>query len=283
MKKVAILLAAMLLTACGSSSSATSHPTGLSTGGTPASSQAAAAISYADATDAEGIESGMYLHGKYVYDLNKADKKLTCYDFGMDYNKLKAKEGTKVFDVAINFVVYGEHGNAIHFVAETKDHYLYVSTAGKIAEDLVTVDDGQYSISSSFISTLPTFVEPRYGSYVSDKEFKQDKVDAEGKRIENSEGGYEKETFYLFLDLTATSAKIYVGENNQTHRDTPLHEIENYGLTYNPGGLAIKIPHKDGEFSCTLTVVAENTISFNNAYEKHGDYSAAGKFVLMEK
>ena len=283
MKKVAILLAAMLLTACGSSSSGTSHPTGLSTEGTPASSQVAPVASYADATDAEGIDSGMYLHGKYVYDLNKADKKITCYDFGMDYNKLKAKDGTKVFDVAINFVVYGQKGNAIHFVAETKDYYLYVSAAGKIAEDLVTIDGGKSSITTTFISTLPTFVEPRYGSYVSDTEFKQDKVDAEGKRIANSEGGFEKETFYLFLDLTATSAKIYVGEDNKTHRDTVLHGIDNYALTYNPGGLAIKIPHKDGEFNCTLTVIAENTIDFNNSYEKHGDYSAAGKFVLMEK
>lgn len=282
MKKITILLAAMLLTACGSSTSGTSHPTGLSTQ-TPTQSQAAPTISYADATDAEGIDSGMYLHGKYVYDVNKADKKLTCYDFGMDYNKLKAKEGTKVFDVAINFVVYGNKGNAIHFVVETKDYYLYVSKEGKIAEDLVTFDGGQSSITSMFISTLPTFVEPRYGSYVSDKEFKQDKVDAEGKRIENGEGGYEKETFYLFLDLTATSAKIYVGEDNKTHRDTALHSIDNYALTYNPGGLAIKIPHKDGEFNCTLTVLSENTIDFNNSYEKYGDYSAAGKFVLMAK
>ena len=283
MKKVAILLAAMLLTACGSSSSGTPQPTDLSTGGTPASSQAAPVLSYADATDAEGIDSGMYLYGKYIYDLNKADKKLTCYDFGMDYNKLKAKEGTKVFDVAINFVVYGNKGNAIHFVAGAFDYYLYVSKEGKIAEDVVTFDGGQSSIASMFISTLPTFVEPRYGSYVSDKEFEQYKVDAEGKRIENGEGGYEKETFYLFLDLTATSAKIYVGEDNKTHRETVLHGIDNYALTYNAGGLAIKIPHKDGEFNCTLTVVAENTISFNNAYEKHGDYSAAGKFVLMTK
>ena len=67
------------------------------------------------------------------------------------------------------------------------------------------------------------FIMPTYGFYVSDEQ-EQYKVDEKGERIANGEGGLLKENFYLFLDLEKTSAKLYVGENNLTHKDTPLHE-----------------------------------------------------------
>lgn len=283
MKKIFPLLAAFLLVSCGAAPQESSHATGSSPSeaSTPAASSATIPT-YPSAEDAEKIASGQYIRGRNVYELDKANKKLTCVDYGMDYNKLKNKEGTKVFEVDISFVIYGDHGNAISFKVEKEQRYLYVNASDKLVEDALALSEGQISFSSTTLSPVPEFVMPTYGSYVSSKEFTQDKVDGEGKRIPTSEGGYEKESFYLFLDLTATSAKIYVGENASSHKETPLHQVENYALTYNLGGLSIKIPHVGGEFNCSLTITAANEIRFNNSYEKHGDYSAAGTFVPVE-
>ena len=282
MKKLLILATTMLLASCGTSSpqTTTSHPTDLSS--QSEESQTASVVSYKETTDAEEIESGMYIRVKYVYDINKADKKITCYDFGMDYNKLKNNEGTKVFEVSLNFVKYRTGGNAIHFNVENKDRYIYIAATGKLAEDTVNKVGDFASTETVGISPLPTLVEPTYGSYVSAEKFNQYKVDAEGKRIPDDSDGYVREEFYLFLELSKTSAKIFVGDDNQTHRETPLHQIENYSLQYNAGGVSIKIPHEGGEFNCSLTVTAKDTIKFNNAYEKYGDYSAAGTFKPIE-
>ena len=114
------------------------------------------------------------------------------------------------------------------------------------------------------------FIMPTYGSYVSDEQERYE-ADEKGERIANGEGGFLKENFYLFLDSEKTSAKLYVGENNLTHKDNPLHEINDYTLSYNTLGLAIKIPHKDGEFACTLTITSSTVISFVNSSEKDGD------------
>ena len=282
MKKLFPLLAAFLLASCGAAPEGSSHATGFSP--SEASTPAASSVTiptYPEAQDAENIASGQYIRGRHVYNLDKASKKLTSVDYGMDYNKLKNKEGTTVFEVAISFVVYGNHGNAIAYKVEKEQRYLYINTAGKLTEDALTLSEGRISFSSTNLSAIPEFVMPTYGSYVSSKEFTQDKVDGEGKRIPTSEGGYEQESFYLFLDLTATSAKLYVGENATNHKETPLHQVENYALTYNAGGLLIKIPHVGGDYNCSLTITAANEIRFNNSYEKHGDYSAAGTFVPL--
>lgn len=126
------------------------------------------------------------------------------------------------------------------------------------------------------------FIMPTYGFYVSDEQ-EQYKADEKGERTANGEGGFLKENFYLFLDLEKTSAKLYAEENNLIHKDTPLHEINDYTLSYNTLGLAIKIPHKDGEFDCTLTITSSTVISFVNSSEKDGDYSGSDKFTLIEK
>ena len=280
MKKTLLLLATALLASCGAVTPTT--PTSDTQPATTASIPIPS-LSFSEVSDAENLQSGMYLHSKLVYDLNKADKKLTCYDFEMDYNKLKNKNGTKVFEVSINFVAFGENGNAAHYTVEGSEYFLYVGSAGKITEAKVVIEENRVTYLASYLSAMPTFIEPTYGSYVSNQEFTQDKVDEKGERIPNGDGGFVKEKFYLFLDLSATSAKLFVGEDNKTHREAPLHMIDNYALTYNAGGLSIKIPHVGGEFACSLTVTAANTIRFNNSSEKHGDYSAAGTFVFIEK
>ena len=221
------------------------------------------------------VASGDYLQGSKVYRLDKESKKLKIIDFEGDYNKYKNNQGTLLNEYTIKFVQIGEDAVVYY---EAGEGYYCLKQAGSHV-NLVHVSGG--STSSSSISKFPTLIAPTYGNYVSTKAFTQYKVNEQGERITDSSGDYVEETFYLFLELSETSAKVFVGENNETHRAEPLHSIENYALRYNAGGTYIQIPHKDGEFKCSLTIRSASEIAFNNAYEKHGDYSAAGTFAIQ--
>lgn len=280
MKKQLLLLASALLLA----SCATPAPTPTSSASTPASSATGgmssnpAATSYPEVDGVPGVPSGLYIHGSSVYEIDQVAKTIVSYNFNNEYAKLKSKDGVKNFEAPVRFVDYATYGPAIRFEVENATYFLF-KDKDKIAEHRYA---GEGSWSGSYISPLPNFIEPTYGSYVSG-ECEQAKVDEKGERIYDSQGASVKEKFYLFLDLTSTSAKVYVGDNDKTHRDEPLHQIENYVAYYNAGGYFIKIPHQGGEFNCGLTIRSATEISFNNAYEKHGDYSAAGTFTLIEK
>ena len=281
MKKFSLLFSLLLLASCGGGTSTSSSVT------SDNSKTELTSTTYAsgskEVADAESIDSGMYMQGKTVLELDKAKKKIVSYDFGMDYNKLLAKDGTINFEASITFIEYREHGNAIRFVHGDNEYTLFRhATNGNLLLSSHSIKEETTSSTYVSVYPLPDFIMPTYGSYVSNEQ-EQYKVDEKGERIANGEGGFIKENFYLFLDLDKTSAKLYVGENSSTHKDTPLHEISGYTLSYNTGGLAIKIPHKDGEFACTLTITSSTVISFVNSSEKYGDYSGSGKFALIEK
>ena len=221
------------------------------------------------------VASGDYMQGSKVFRLDKEGKKLKIIDFEGDYNKYKNDQGTLLNEYTVKFVQIGEDAVVYY---EVGNGYYYLKQDGTSVK-LVHVDGG--SISSSSIRKFPTLLAPTYGNFVSSTSFTQYKVNEAGERLHDSEGNLVQETFYLFLELNETAAKLYVGEDNKTHRDEPLHAIENYTLRYNAGGTCIEIPHQGGEFKCTLTFRTENQIEFNNSFEKQGDYSAAGTFVLL--
>ena len=277
MKKFIPLVATFLLFSCGGNTGGNTPSASTDQGTTTQPS-----VSYKEIDDVTFIDSGLYLNGKYVYELNKDDKKIINYDFNSEYEKLKAKDGTKVFEVSIKYIEYGDNGQAITFKEGEKVHYIYKNSTTNAILDESIVTGSVYSHTTVTLSTIPTFIEPTYGSYVSE-ELEQAKVDDKGDRMYNSDGSSIKEKFYLFLELSQTSAQIFVSDNNQSHGETPLHAIENYVTSYNNSGLSIKIPHKDGQFNCSLTITSASSIKFNNSFEKHGDYSAAGTFNLITK
>ena len=275
MKKPTLTLlcfGALFLASCGGGSSSQSRSLPSSDASSSISSSAAIS-SFPEVSDSP-VASGDYLKGSTVYRLDKENKKLKIIDFEGDYAKYKSDQGTPVNEYTVKFVQIDE--NAVVYY-EVGNGFYYLVQEGKSVK-LVHVESG--SIRSTSIAKFPTLLAPTYGNYVSTEAFTQNKLSESGERLSDDSGNPIKETFYLFLELSETSAKLFVGGDNQTHREQPLHFIENYTLRYNAGGTCIQIPHQNGEFKCTLNIMPDNQIDFNNAWEKDGDYSAAGTFVL---
>ena len=273
-----LCMSAMFLASCGgeptpsASGFSSGHASGLSLS---LSSSSEAATSFPEVSDVP-IESGDYLQGSKVYRLDKAKKTLKIIDYDYDYNKYKNDQGTLVNDYTVKFVQIGE--DAAVYYGEDQEGYYYLKQSGTSVR-IYHIHGG--GISYTNMGKFPTLYAPTYGNYVCTQAQTQYKVDGEGKRIPDESGGYVRETFYLFLELSETSAKLFVGENAETHREEPLHSIENYSLRYNAGGTNIRIPHKNGEYNCSLTIMANNEIKFNNSTEKDGDYSGSGTFTLI--
>lgn len=279
MKKLRILTTliagAMLLASCGGTPSS-SDPASSAPSMEPSSSSSAA--SFVDVDDVPTVESGDYLFNyKHVYRLDKANKKLKVLDFGMEYNRYKNGNGDLIAESNLRFVELNGARYVLFYLNEVPN-LLYKDGQGTY---YVLKYDGDY-MEKTAINKLPEeYVMPSYGTYVSDKEFPQKKVNAQGERELDSQGNYIYETFYLFLDLTPTEAKLYVGENNETHAETPLHAISNYVLYFNLGGLYIKIPHEGSTVTTGVTITSSTTMHVNNSWEKDGDYSASGTFSLI--
>ncbi|MBO5528295.1 MAG: hypothetical protein J6A47_03115 [Bacilli bacterium] len=231
--------------------------------------------------DAIALESGEYMVADTVYAFDKANKRIAVAKYA-DYDAYKAKQGTSLFDGAVRFVkvtsmmlgtfdaVYFEIGDTIYLLHRDASNRICVSTRSGTA----------WSTSGAVaVSEIPLF---SMGNYVSDKQT-QNKADEQGNYIYDSAGGTIREEFYLFLELTETKASIYLSDNPTTHGETPLHFVENYKTRIVSGKLQIKIPHKDGDFDCSLTSHSENEIKFVNSMERKGDYSCSGTFTKIAK
>ncbi|MBQ9448965.1 MAG: hypothetical protein IJU60_03740 [Acholeplasmatales bacterium] len=231
------------------------------------------------------IEGGKYMLNNVVYDFNKANKtvKATKYETYAEYT---SNTGTVVIDtVSVKFVQYSKAtGGAVKFTSGNTDYYIYNyvdpdTAATKLRLDMKT---GTGSSRTSGFYPLADLVQPTYGTFVSEK-FTQDKVDAQGQRIPTGEGGYEKEDFYMFIELTATSAKVFVSDNNTTHGETPLYVKDNYDLLLQHARLFIRIPHNtEANYNCSIEFEDDTTIRVTNSYEKAGDYSCDGRFTKVE-
>ena len=288
MKKKNLLLLAtsmLVLASCGAPAPSSSQATETSSHGTGLSSDSSSSLPplYKE-VDTNDFPSGVYCVRDDFYTYSKEEKKIVANEY-TDYAAYKAKQGTETLNVSVKFVefnstYFGSNIKAVYFFDEATGIHYFIYKNGDIYQmDKVSIDGNSYSWGTTPLKVINenTFVEFSYGLYVSD-ELTQDKVDAEGKRIPNEDGGYVKENFYLFLELSEAKAAIYVSDNNKTHGETPLHSVENYKIRISGGTLLIDIPHKDGDFSCHLSSKSETQIKFNNSYEKHGDYSASGTF-----
>ena len=135
--------------------------------------------------------------------------------------------------------------------------------------------------SSHGLKDVTNIVEPVYGSFKCETKFEKYKADAQGNRIPNGDGGYEKEDFYAFLELTETSAKFFVSDNPNTHGDTPLHSVNNYVLELIGGRVTIHIPHQNGDFNVSISF-DDDGVHFINSSENNVDHGCSGRFVKVE-
>ena len=233
------------------------------------------------------IEGGKYMMNNVVYDFNKTNKtiKATKYETYAEYT---SNTGTVVIDtVSVKFVEYpvdafgsAVDGGAVKFTVGNINYYIHKTTAGKTRIDDRPVDG--HSSTGHGLAPLADLVQPTYGTFVSEK-FTQEKVDEQGKRIPDGDGGYQKEDFYMFIELTATSAKVFVSDNNTTHGETPLYAKDNYDLLLQHARLFIRIPHNtEANYNCSIEFENDTTIRVTNSYEKAGDYSCDGRFTKVE-
>ena len=276
MKRVMILttlmLAALFLVSCGGAETVT----------TPAVKTTAPATTSEPAQEVVEIEdvakvpSGDYIVGKEVYRLDKEAKTLEILDFNMEYLKYKNDEGTLVYETGIGFYNIAGYERIV-YMRDGVEYRIYES-AGKIYHAKV----GNGSSSSTSILPFPdTVILPTFGSYVSGP-LEQFKVDSEGNRVKNPDGSFERETFYLFLDLTKASVKLYVGWDDTTHWNNPILSLDGYVLSYNTAGLSIRVPHSEGSTYALRLTIKAGGISFVNDTENYGDYSGSGVFTLIK-
>ena len=272
-----LVASALLMASCGgaqpsSSSIAPSSPTESSV------SSAESSDEMVDIDDVAEIASGDYIYRKVILRLNKAEKKIKAIDYGNEYKKYKADQGTVQYEETIRFVkisgvktIYYTHGEAKYYIQLKQTNYI-----------AVMCHEG-YSTSTFPMSLVPETVQmPVYGSYVSG-ELEHYKVDGEGKRIPSGDGGYEKEKFYLFIDISETSIKLYNGADATTHAETPLLSKDNYALLMNSKGVYVSVPHADPAYHLSLSDFGETSFRFVNAFEKHGDYSGEGTMTLIQE
>ena len=261
---------------------ASSAPTSSAAAGFVSSEPASVDIedSYTD-IDSIDLDSGEYMVGNTVYSFNKENKKMNVTKYE-DYDSYKSKQGNVLYDGACRLVkvtsMFHDPYNAVYFEFGGSVYLLYGDAAGKFVLSTKTATS-TFSSGAVLLSEIPLFT---MGNYVSDKQ-SQNKANPDGTYVYDSQGNTIREEFYLFLELTETKASIFVSDNPNTHAETPLHFVENYKTLIGSGKLRIKIPHKDGEFDCTLTSHSENEIKFVNSMERKGDYSCSGTFTKIAK
>lgn len=226
-----------------------------------------------DLDDVPGVASGDYIVGKLVYRIDKTAKTLKVLDFDTDYERYKSNDGNIVGEYGISFVRYGAF-DSICFHQDGAEYLIYKSV-DKLS--LAKLSDGSF-ITSNIVPFPTDFAKIAFGSYVSG-ELQQYKVDGEGQRVENGSGGYERETFYLFLDIDENTVRLYVGENGVEHGAEPVLSADGYVLSYNASGLSVRVPHGSGSYALRLSFKTDGTISFVNDFERYGDYSASGTFT----
>lgn len=270
------LLSAGLLSSCGGNAPATT--TQATTVAETTTSEVVIKETYTD-IDTIDVPSGDYMSGASVYSFDKDKKTMKVVAYA-DYDSYVAKTGTVNYDGAVRFVtvkpIFGAEYNAVYFEVDTAI-YLFHQVQGKI---MVTIKRGTASSSGTavLLADIATFA---YGNYISDKQV-QNKATQEGSYIYDSEGGLIKEEFYLYLELTAEKAAVYLSFDGQTHEEKPLHSVENYKILILNGNLVIRIPHKtEANFNCSLTASAGGVIKFVNAMERRGDYSCSGTFTKL--
>ena len=262
---LALGLVGLLLTSCSSEGSeTTTTPVATST-------QTTTTAQYKEVADTD-FKSGKYMHNASVYEFDKTNKKIIITDY-KNYTAYKNNEGTKKLDTTVKFVE-STFGNAVYFEYNSNQVLLYLRD-GKPRK--YTKTSGGYS-DDGLVNVL-SIIEPTYGTFVSAAET-QKKVDSEGNYIMDGDN-YVTETFYLFLELTETDAKVYVSDNNQTHGAAALHEVSNYELRIINGYVTISIPHKNGDYDVSLRFTSSTTIRYTNSYEKRGDYSCAGTLTKV--
>lgn len=221
------------------------------------------------------VASGKYMLNDVIYDYNKNDKKVIATQYE-SYTAYKNNVGTKQFEATVKFVEKS-NTSAVYFENGGYEYFFLVK------EEKVRIIRTKNSVSSEYVlQTFDNIVEPAYGTYVSAK-YDQYVVDASGNRIPKDDGGYQKEDFYLFLELTATSAKVYNSDNNQTHGATPLYSLDNYVLYLKNGHVTFSIKHPNGEYTCSFTVKSDTIISCTNYSEdvKGGDYGMSGNLTKI--
>lgn len=218
---------------------------------------------------------GKYMVGDIVYDYSKTDMKVVATSY-TSYTAYKNDNGTKVFEATVKFV---EKLNkpAVYFT-DGEYEYFFLVENGK-----AKIYKKKNAESSGGLISVDNMVEPTYGTYVSPM-FDHYKLGADGERVVKDGGGYEKENFYIFLELTATSAKIYASDNNTSHGETPLYTLDNYELLAINGYICIKIPHPNGQYSCSLRIISDTVIHCTNSSEnvKGGDYSMSGNLTRVQ-
>ena len=217
---------------------------------------------------------GKYMINDIVYDYNKTDKKVIATKYE-SYSAYKNNDGVKQFETTVNFVEKGGIPS-VHFKDGDYDYFFLVK------EGKTTYVKKKNAESSGGLISVDKIVEPTYGKYVSSI-CEQYKVDSDGERIVKDGGGYEKENFYLFLELTETSLKVYVSDNNTTHGDTPLYSLDNYVLTIVYGYICFSVKHPNGNYSCSFRVMSDTVIHCTNSAEnlKGGDYSMSGNLTKI--
>ena len=252
------------LSACNmiSPSSSTNKPESTPTAQTPSTTK-----TLVEVTDCEDIESGDYIINGNFVTVDKSNKKITAMKYeNNDYNKYKAKDGTKVFELDIKFVEFNDT-HAVYYKNDNAEYFLIKSGTSFYQYKRV---DGVLTYNSFY--KMPVIVNIEYGEYVSTKQ--NDYVyDDNGNKVPNGEGGYQKHDFYYHVDLREKSVKVYVSDNDSTHNDTVVYQIENYALVVNAGGLAIKIPKTEFDFSITFT---EKGIRFTDSSGQGSRYSGSG-------
>ena len=267
-KVILLSLLSLLFTSCSPTKSTTSSNSG---------ENISSSSTFAEISDVADISSGDYILGRNILSIDKNNKKAKLVNYEMDYYKYKAKNGTLIYDENIKFVRFKDNYDAINIVSQNA--YIYTSN-GKVTYAQLTEGENSYSSTYQSINLVPQFVLPTYGDYISPK-LTQNKIDEQGKKIPSDNGGYVQESFYLFLTISQDKAQLFVSDNTSTHNENPLGEIENYSLSFNAEGIFFKIPHKEGDKACSLTVASAETIRFINSYEKNGDYSGSGTFTLI--
>ena len=277
------LVSLAVLASCGGTNApaSTTAATSVPAATTQASEPAATDIFVDTYTDIDTLDlaSGNYMVANVIYAFDKENKKISSTKYE-DYDAYKNKQGTALYDGSVRFVkvtsVLLGNFNAAYFEVNGTVYLLYEKPAGSFR--LSTRPRGGWSTSSAvLLGEIPTF---SMGNYVSDKQ-SQNKVNEEGNYVYDSQGFTIREEYYFFLELTETKASVFLGDNPTTHAENPLHSVENYKIRFISGKLHIDIPHKDGDFACTLTSKSETEIKFVDAMERKGDYSCSGTFTKI--
>ena len=268
--KTIILLGVLLLTGCSTGGESSSPVI------TSSSSEVTTSSGYEEVTDAN-INSGDYIVGELIYRVDKNSKKLSVIDFDMDFWKHDRDQGELKLEKDIKYVNYSGN-DAVYYQDDGKDFFIYKSNNSIY----LTKKSGNTTTSQTIYAfPLNPAIPYRPAIYISNQ-LEQYKVDKDGNRIPDGEGGYQKETFYLFVRLRDTYAALYVGTRTEGW-DFEQGYINDYKYSYNVGGMMIKIPHAEDDGYCTLTVTGNYEMRISNHSDKEGNYSGTGTMSFLSE